>query len=92
MLKCATEVCGCRRVGQGIRKESEWWNDKERLAVLQKIKNFEQWLQQGTEQAFEEYKEEKRRVKAVVRKAKREAEDRFGVKLSQDFEENRKMF
>ena len=23
VLKCATEVCGCRRVGQGIRKGSE---------------------------------------------------------------------
>ena len=29
---------------------------------------------------------------AVVREAKREAEGRFGTKLSQDFEENRKMF
>ena len=25
MLKCATEVCGCKRVGQGIRKGSERW-------------------------------------------------------------------
>ena len=23
-LKCATEVCGCRQVGQGIRKGSVW--------------------------------------------------------------------
>ena len=59
-----------------------------RLAVLQKRKVFEQWLQQGTEQAFDEYREEKRRVKAVVR----EVEDRFGANLSQDFEGNRKLF
>ena len=32
------------------------------------------------------------RVKAVVGEAKREAEERFGTKLSQDFEGNRKMF
>ena len=31
-------------------------------------------------------------MKAVVREAKKEAEDRFGTKLSQDFEGNRKMF
>ena len=49
-------------------------------------------MQQGTEQAFEEFKEERRWVKAVVRDAKREAEDRFGAKFSQDFEGNRNMF
>ena len=49
-------------------------------------------MQQGTEKAFDEYREERRRVKAVVREAKREAEDRFGAKLSQDFEGNKKMF
>ena len=31
VLKCATEVCGCRRVGQGIRKGSERWKDNVRL-------------------------------------------------------------
>ena len=42
--------------------------------------------------AFEEYKEERRKVKAAVREAKKETEDRFGAKLSQDSEGNRKMF
>ena len=51
-----------------------------------------QWLQQGTEQALEDNREERTRVKAIVREAKRGAEDRFGAKLSQDFEGNRKMF
>ena len=41
VLECATEVCGCRRVGQGIRKGGEWWNDKVRIAVVQKRKVFE---------------------------------------------------
>ena len=49
-------------------------------------------MQQGTEQAFDEHMEDRRRVKAVVREAKKEPEDRFGTKLSQDFEGNRKMF
>ena len=52
VLKFATEVCGWRQVVQGIRKGIEWWNDKVRLAVLQKRKIFEQWLQQGTKQAL----------------------------------------
>ena len=49
LLKCATEVCGCRRVGQGITKGIEWWNDKVRIAVLQKKMIFELWLQQRLE-------------------------------------------
>ena len=32
----ATEVCGCRRVEQGKTKGGEWWNDKVRIAVIQK--------------------------------------------------------
>ena len=64
VLKRATEVCGCRRVwGKG----SKWWRDKVRSAVLQKRKVFEQCLQQRSEQVFERYREERRRVKAVVR-------------------------
>ena len=92
VLKCATEVCGCGRVGQGIRKRRNRWNDKVRIAVLPKRKVFELWLQQGSEKVFDEYREERRRVKAVVEEAKREAEERFGMKLSQNFEGNRKMF
>ena len=42
VLECATEVCGCRRVGQGIRQRGERWNDKVMFAVVQKRKVFEQ--------------------------------------------------
>ena len=41
---------------------------------------------------FDRYREERRRVKAVVRESKRKAEDRFGTKLSQTFEGNRTIF
>ena len=92
VLKCATEVCGCRRLGQGIRKGSECWNDKVKVAVLQKRNVFENWLQQRSEQAFDGYRGERMRVKAVARETKREADDRFGMKLIHDFEGNRKIF
>ena len=76
----------------GWGKGSKWRNDKVMIVVLQKKKVFERCLQKGSDQAFVVYREERRRVKAVVREAKREAEDRFGTKLSQNFEGNRKMF
>ena len=42
-------------------------------------------MQQGTEQALDEYKEERRMVKAVMREVKREAEDRFWSKVKSGF-------
>ena len=48
-----------------------------RIAVLLKGSIFKQWLQQGLELSFDEYREERMRVIAVVA----EAEDRFGAKL-----------
>ena len=41
---------------------------------------------------FDRYREERRRVNTVVREAKRNTEERFGTKLSQNFEGNKKMF
>ena len=58
-------------VEQGKTKGSEWWNDKLRIAVLQKRKVFEPELQQGSEQALGEYREERGRVRAVVRERQR---------------------
>ena len=48
-------------------------------------------MQHRSEQAFDRYREERKRMKAIVTEAKREAEDRLGTKLSQNFERNRKM-
>ena len=59
-----------------------------RIAVLLKGSIFKQWLQQGLELSFDEYREERMRVIAVVT----EAEDRFGSNFSHNFERNRKIF
>ena len=49
-------------------------------------------MQQSSEQAFDRYRDERRRVKAVVTEAKREVKVRCGTKLSQNFEGYVKMF
>ena len=74
------------------RKRGEWWNYKVKSAILQKRKVFEQWLQIRSEKAFDRYREERRKVKAVVRESKRKVEDTFRTNLGQNFEGNRKMF
>ena len=76
---CGVKVCNgvdfnCSLVGLGIKKESKQWNNKVRSATLQKKLVFEQSLQQRSEQAFDRYREERRKEKTVVREVKREAE------------------
>ena len=66
--------------------------EQEKIAVLQKREVFEQRLRQRSTQVFDRYRENNSRLKAVVREAKKESEDKFGMKVSQNFEENRKIF
>ena len=92
VMKCAREVCGMRRVGGGRRKGSEWWNDEVSEAVAAKRGAYEEWLQRESEERYERYKDKRREVKRVVKKAKREADVRWGRQMEGNFEENRKMF
>ena len=92
LLRCAKNVCGVRRVGGCRRKGCEWWNEEVKLAVAQKRKAFEQWLQARSAVAYDNYREMRKVVKQVVRRAKRDADARWGRRLCQNFEENKKMF
>ena len=90
--KCAKEVCGMRRVGKGIRKGSEWWNDKVKKAVNEKKWMYEEWLQKKDALSYGRYKRKRMEVKNVVKKAKREADERWGERMNESFRENSKMF
>ena len=92
IMRCATEVCGKRVFGRGVRRGSEWWNDRVREVVTEKRRAYERWLQRKDAEAYEQYREVRRRVKRVVREEKRKADERFGRKLSECFEDNKKMF
>ena len=92
LVRCAVEVCGKRKVGRGVRKGSEWWNENVREAVNAKKRAFEDWLRRGCEEAHERYRNERRKVKWTVKVAKREADEKFGRRISDNFKENKKMF
>ena len=87
----ALDVCGMRRVGGGVRKGSEWWNEEVKAAVLEKKRAFEVWLQNGCQEAYECYRVKRSLVKRVVRNAKQAANDKWRRKLTENFEKN-KMF
>ena len=92
MTRCASEVCGVRRVGKCVRKGSEWWNDEVNEVVVRKRRAYEEWLQMSTSDAYEVYKEKRREVKNLVKRAKRQADERWGVRVSEKFSESKKVF
>ena len=92
VVGCASNVCGKRVVGGGIRKGSEWWNERVKIKVEEKKRAYEEWLQWGSLEKYERYKEKKAEVKREVREAKREADFRWGQGFSRDFEQNKKKF
>ena len=89
---CAEEVCGKRRVGGGVRKGSEWWSEEVSAVVKEKRQAYEVWLQREDEASYEIYKEKRNHVKRVVREAKVRSDERWGRKLTDNFQENKKMF
>ncbi|WP_435362528.1 hypothetical protein, partial [Klebsiella pneumoniae] len=82
VVGCAKEVCGMRRVGAGIRKGSEWWCEEVRIAVDDKRRAFEVWLQQKDEVSYERYKEKRNQASRAVRRAKVAADERWGRQMT----------
>ena len=62
----AKNVCGVRHVGGCRRKGCEWWNDEVKLAVAQKRRAFEEWLQATSVVAYDNYREKRKEVWVVV--------------------------
>ena len=93
VMECATEVCGKRRVGgKGIRKGSEWWNNDVEKVVKEKRRLFERSLQSGRVDDWERYKNKRQEVKRVIKEAKKAADERWGERMSEKFEDRKKMF
>ena len=92
LLESASEVCGKRFVGGGIRKGSEWWNEEVKLVVDEKKRAYEEWLQCRTREKYDIYRVKKVEVKRRVAEAKRAANDRWGQGLGRAYEENKKKF
>ena len=92
VVKCAEDVCGMRRVGGGVRRGGEWWCEETRLAVREKRLAFEVWLQKKDRESYERYKEKRNLAKRVIRNAKVKSDERWGKKMTDNFQENKKMF
>ena len=92
LVKNATDICGKRYVGGGIRKGSEWWNDRVRRKVEEKRKAYGEWLQHGSREKYERYRVINAEVKRMVREAKEAANEGWGQDFGRSYEENKKKF
>ena len=92
LMGCASDVCGKRFVGGGIRKGSEWWNERVKKKVEEKKRAYEDWLQCDSFGSYERYKEKKAEVKREVKEAKRAADLRWGQGFGSDYERDKKKF
>ena len=88
----ASNVCGKRFVGGGMRKGSEWWNEGVKMKVEEKKKAFEEWLQCNSMEKYERYREKKVETKRKVEEEKRLANLRWGQDFNRSYEENKKKF
>ena len=92
VMGCASDICGKRIVGGGIRKGSEWWNERVKMKIEEKKRAYEEWLQCKNYESYERYKEKKTEVKQEVKEAKRAADFRWGQGFGRDFEQDKKKF
>ena len=92
LLSTASDVCGKKRMGGFMRKGSEWWDDEVKIVVEEKRRAFEEWLDNRDARTYERYREKRCEVKRKVKEAKRRADWRWGQKIGENFEQNKKMF
>lgn len=95
IIDSAREVCGVARVGKR-KLNAEWWSEDVRSAIEKKSQAYASTLQnvsrEERERRIHEYKKAKNEVKRIIKRSKREANENFGKKLSQDVNGNRKLF
>ena len=91
-MKRTNDVCGMRPVGGQRRKGSEWWNEEVGRAVAEKRRAFKEWLQRRDRVTYDRYRAQRVAVKQAVQAAKRMADRRWGERLGNDFDGNKKMF
>ena len=95
LVNNAKEVCGCVKIGGG-RVNSELWNHEVEQAVSRKKGAWNDVLKAvnefDRESCIEIYRRKKRLTKRCLRDRRREINEQFGKKMSEDVKGNSKLF
>ena len=88
LVEVARRVCGVKKLGNGRRKGSEWWNEEMENMIKRKKEAYCKYLSTREGRDWEEYRERCREVK----RAKKRVGEEWCRKLAENFKERSKMF
>ena len=91
ITESANEVCEKKAIG-GNKKRTAWWNDIVKLKVKEKKDAWKKYLATKSNEDIEAYKLKRKEAKDEVKKSKQQQWEIFGVKLEENFRENKKLF
>ncbi|XP_030766848.1 uncharacterized protein LOC115890687 [Sitophilus oryzae] len=91
ILITAEEVCGISRDNK-TRKQTAWWSKNLKEQVKCKKQRWKEYLQDSTEQSYNLYKEQRNKVKLLIKEAKNKSWEEFGNKMLNDYHANQKLF
>src|ERR1700755_3177614 len=92
LVEVARRVCGVKKLGNGRRKGSEWWNEEMENMIKRKKEAYCKYLSTREGRDWEEYRERCREVKREVKRAKKRVGEEWCRKLAENFKERSKMF
>ncbi|KAL1446149.1 hypothetical protein WDU94_012366 [Cyamophila willieti] len=90
LVSAAEEVCG-RTSGKRRWKETRWWNERVKTAVLEKNKAFRIYFKNRTPENKEQYQRSKRNAKTIVREERQAWLEEWSNTLQTDIDGNRKV-
>ena len=97
MIETVERVVGYRVVRRKRKNGSAWWTSEVKGAVEEKKKAYDRVIEKNVpvevkRKRKQEYKLCKGKVKQVIKESKEKVDDEFGRKLSEKFNENKKLY
>lgn len=91
IIKIARETCGSTRAIK-TKKQTRWWNEEIKREVKIKKQRWQSYLRNRNDKNYDNYREQRIRVRELVKKAKQQSWEEFGRKMEQDSYGNQKLF
>lgn len=91
ITEAAREVCGINKQGKH-KKQTAWWTEEIKQEVKTKKERWRRYLSEKTERSYEQYKEQRIKVKNLIKQSKQITWEDFGNKLERDGKSNQKLF
>ncbi|XP_050514773.1 uncharacterized protein LOC126890015 isoform X1 [Diabrotica virgifera virgifera] len=91
LIETAREACEVYRKNNKT-KQTSWWNDEIKNHVKMKKKMWEKYLGNKTEENYDRYKEERKKVRDMIKIEKEKTWIQFGQQMEYNSKENQKVF